>query len=317
MEKIKCDYCQSGKYDIFQTASDVFTKDKFNLVKCKDCGLVYLNPRPTIDEIGRYYPDKEYFLESKRCVYAYDHQQAYDAKGKGGNLRLSAQRLFAERFFDESKFSSGLKEKLRDFIIAHRFGRLKKTFSKGKILDVGCGDASFLGCLRDLGWQVQGTEVSEVAAQKAKDNDINVFIGDLLDAKYDNESFDVIRLWSVLEHLHEPAKYLKEIYRILKKEGALIIQVPNINSLAFKLLRKNWCALDVPRHLYHFDKAHLKKMVEQAGFKVRDIHTISVGTLTSSCKADKNTFLKAFFFGFEVILNYLGLGDSLVCYAQK
>jgi SAM-dependent methyltransferase len=315
MEKIRCNCCKGKNYKNYQLAADVFTKEDFYLVKCQDCGLVYLNPRPALNEIGKYYPDKEYFLESKRCVYAYDHEQAY--KAQGGNLRLSAQRLFAQRFFKGKPDKRSLKEALRDFIISHRFGRLKVNFNPGEVLDVGCGDASFLACLRDLGWQVKGTEVSQVAAEKAVKNRIDVFIGDLLEAKYKSDSFDLVRLWSVLEHLHDPSLYLKEIYRVTKKGGALIIQVPNINSLAFKLFRKNWCALDVPRHLYHFDKRHLARMIEEAGFKVKDIHTISVGTITSSLKADKNSFLKAVIFAFEVLLNYLGFGDSLVCYAKK
>ena len=317
MEKIKCNYCNSDNYKRYQEATDVFTKEVFNLVKCSDCGLVYLNPRPSVEEIGKYYPDKEYFLDSKRCVYAYDHEQAYKTKSQAGNLRLSAQRLFAERFFNDHPKKVSFKDRLRDFIIAHRFGRLKTTFAKGKILDVGCGDASFLACLKKMGWDVHGTEVSAVTAKKAKENKIDVFIGDLLDAKYEDDSFDMVRMWSVLEHLHEPAGYLKEIHRILRDKGSLIVQVPNINSLAFKLLRKNWCALDVPRHLYHFNKKTLKALIQQQGFIVKDIHTISVGTITSSCKADKSTWLKAGFFAFEVILNYLGLGDSLVCYAEK
>ena len=317
MERINCDLCGGNSFCFLFKAQDFFSRQHFSLVKCTNCNLVFTNPRPSKDKIHTYYPPKEYYLESRRCLYSFGSNKE---KGKRDchQTRFDVQQIVAEKMFNEKKTNRGLVNELVYFLAQHRLGRLKHLgIVTGKILDIGCGDGSYLEILKDRGWETYGTEISEVACKEARRRGINVFCQDLLDIHFKNNFFDCVRLWSVLEHLYNPTAYLKEIKRILKPKGLLIIQVPNFESLASKFFRYKWSGLDVPRHLYHFDKDTLRRFIEKENFVIRDIHTISVGTISTTLNLDRFTLARYILFTLDIILNYLRLGDSLVCYAQK
>ncbi|MBE0427550.1 MAG: class I SAM-dependent methyltransferase [Nitrospirae bacterium] len=112
--------------------------------------------------------------------------------------------------------------------------------------------------------------MNKEAANLCKQKGIEVFNGELLDASLPNETFDVVNLTQVLEHLHNPSETLKEVHRILKKDGLLIIGVPNFGCFDRIIYGKEWIPLEIPRHLYHFDYGTLKKILEINGFQVTD-----------------------------------------------
>jgi SAM-dependent methyltransferase len=198
---------------------------EFNLVQCQDCGLCYLNPYPSPDEMKDYYPD------------AY---RAYRA-----SIDESMRRRYQE-------------EKLQK-VQAHSQG--------GRLLDVGCADGLFLHLARQAGWEVRGVEMAEGSATYAQESyKLDVFTGELRAAKFPDQHFDVVTFWHVLEHLHDPLGELREAHRILKPDGLLVVDVPNIASWQAKLFGANWRALDVPRHIYHFSPDSLKALLAQAGF---------------------------------------------------
>lgn len=228
MEHVKCDLCGSDDDSLLFTATDMnqSKKGSFNIVRCKKCGLVYVNPSPTKQEIGKFYP-KAYFLGP--------------ANAKSG--------------IDKYQY-----EKMK---------KIKKFKKAGKILDVGCGAGYFLAVAKKNGWQTYGVEVSKIAADYAeKKFGIKVFTGELLQANYPDEYFDVVTLWHVLAHLPNPSETLAEINRILKKDGLLVLTVPNISGFQAKIFKEFWFHLDVPRHLYFFELGTLKQILRKNGFKV-------------------------------------------------
>ncbi len=151
-------------------------------------------------------------------------------------------------------------------------GKIKET---GTLLDVGCGDGTFLKLAQDHGWNVYGTELSAYAVKKVTVFVGNrIFCGELGEAKYPENMFDVVTLWHVLEHVTDPSAYLSEIRRIIKPDGLFVIAVPNIQDFltpfAFRLLKGRRMKLFSPSdreiHLYHFSVNTLQHYLEQQGF---------------------------------------------------
>jgi SAM-dependent methyltransferase len=194
--------------------------------------LIYLNPRPTREEMGGYYPpDYE--------PYAQDAEQA-----KG--------------------FLSGLDYR---YGVAKRCRVVTKR--PGRVLDVGCGAGHFLNGMKRRGWQVFGTEVSVGAAAYAgKRFGLEVFVGPLEQAEFPPAYFDAVTLWHVLEHLHDPRATLMEINRLLKDDGLLVFAIPNWDSVDARLFGEFWVGLDMPRHVYVFPRPALEELLAQTGFKI-------------------------------------------------
>ena len=227
LEEVVCNLCGSDRWRVLQTVpvQRFGPPGEFNLVQCQDCGLRYLNPRPSPEEMKDYYPA------------AYREYRA--------SLDESVRRSFQE-------------EKLR---------KLKAHSREGKLVDVGCADGLFLHLARQAGYQVQGVEMAEGSAAYAREvYELDVFTGELREANFPGRYFDVVTFWHVLEHLHDPLGELREAFRILKPDGLLVVDVPNIASWQARLFAANWRTLDTPRHVYHFSPDTLNAMLARAGF---------------------------------------------------
>lgn len=158
----------------------------------------------------------------------------------------------------------------------NRLDRIEHRIKKGHLLDVGCGDGSFLELAKRDGWAVHGTEYSPHASQFAgKRLGIQVFCGDLMTAGYREAAFDVVTLWHVLEHVTDPTGHLREIHRILKPSGLLVLAVPNVDARvmqwAYRIIRgrplKLFSQADREVHLYHFSPATLRASLAKTGFR--------------------------------------------------
>ena len=132
----------------------------------------------------------------------------------------------------------------------------------GRVLDVGCQKGEFLYVMKQRGWDVQGVEFSESPPNVF---DLPIFYGRLEDALFPAESFDLVTLWAILEHVHDPLSLLKAVRQVLKLHGRAFILVPNFNSIPGRLLRHD----DVPRHLLMFTKRTFRDAAARAGFRVR------------------------------------------------
>lgn len=227
MEKVNCNLCKRDNTTFLFSASNMNQgpKGNFNLVKCKQCGLVYINPRPSIEELSKYYPEQYY-------AFGYEDPGAYIRRKVAGQ-------------------------------------GIRKFIKEGRILDVGSGKGLFLSVMKELGFESYGVEPSPIAADFARKNyGVNVFNGELEQARFSDEYFDLVTMWQVFEHLPCPLESLREISRILKKDGLIIIAVPNFSSFQARIFRDKWYMLDIPRHFYQFEPGTLAKMLSTAGFKI-------------------------------------------------
>lgn len=133
-----------------------------------------------------------------------------------------------------------------------------------RLLDIGCGDGSFLLAAREAGWQVTGTELNPEPARAAG---LDVLTG--VEQIAEDGSFDCITMWHTLEHMRDIRFMLAQVARLLKRDGTVIIAVPDWGGLQARLFRQRWLHLDVPRHLYHFDSRSLQRAVQGAELSVQ------------------------------------------------
>jgi len=144
----------------------------------------------------------------------------------------------------------------------------KFVATKGKILDVGTGGGSFLHVAKTQGWEVQGCEPNRWLVEWAyKHYGLPIYPGTIFDQSWSDQYFDVVTLWDVLEHTTDPKKVLKECRRILRKEGLLLVNYPDIDSLIARLMGRRWVFL-LSIHLYYFTFVTLSRMLKDCGFEV-------------------------------------------------
>ena len=150
-----------------------------------------------------------------------------------------------------------------------RIKEIKKIRVSGALLDVGCGVGSFLRLAHAEGYETSGVELSHYAAEYARSNfGLSVFNGELKNAGFASETFDIITLWHVLEHVSDPKKFLVQVNRLLKKNGLLVIEVPNIRSIAATISLMNWELMAPKEHLFYFNSYTLKKLLQDTGFSI-------------------------------------------------
>lgn len=212
--------------------------DVFTVVKCDNCGLAYVNPRPDRNELGKYYPAENWSRARNRVPER-------DAVISNAPWTVAA---------------------------SERAGAITRLGIKGRILDVGCGDGFLLLYLARAGWDCYGVEPGEVAAAYAREVlGLKVSTGTFAKGAYPAGFFNVVNFHHVFEHLSDPAGALAEVSRLLDKDGYLVISVPNFDSLDRRLFGDKWVGLKLPQHLFHYTKRTLGAFLEKAGFEVREV----------------------------------------------
>ena len=251
------------------------------LVECPACRLVWLNPQPSEDALVDTYPADEY--------YAYHYVETV-CQGRGWYSRSTDQ---LRRWAIEVSIPARLRRRpwwaraaLRVLTIParQRFHGIPAQDS-GRLLDLGCGDGAFGVYMKEVGWSVCGVEFHPAGAARARANGLEVYQGSFLRDELPWHSFDVVRLWHVLEHVSDPRQALARAISLLKPGGELIVGVPNFSSPYQWLFGPRWAAIQAPQHLLHFTEPTLRKMTDDAGFIDVRVWHASVGTGMSSLAA--------------------------------
>jgi SAM-dependent methyltransferase len=148
-----------------------------------------------------------------------------------------------------------------------RYSDAIKYVKHGKGLDIGCGNGKFIKDMNFLGWKFEGVEFNPIAVDICRKAGLKVFHGDLHSAAFKDDCFDLISARHVIEHIPDPLTFMKEMARILKNRGRLVIKTPNSKALGRGWFRTHWFDNDVPRHVILFCPANLKMLAERFGLR--------------------------------------------------
>lgn len=240
--------------------------EHFELLLDEELQLLKTHPQPELQNLGKYYESEDYISHT------------------------DSKRSFFEKIYHIVK-SYSLKKKVSLINSYHP--------KKGSLLDVGAGTGDFLVTAKDQGWQTTGIEPNENAKKLAISKGIS-FQNSI--ESIEKEQFDVITMWHVLEHVPDVVHQIKELKRLLKPEGTIIIAVPNYKSFDAVYYKDFWAAYDVPRHLWHFSKESISKLADKENLKL--IKTLPmifdsfyVSLLSEKYKTGKMNFFKAFWIG--------------------
>lgn len=231
----KCPWCGSDKAQINLWLKDDFlSKEDFHICECLNCGLLYTMPRPNKEKIGEYYKSEEY----------YSHQE--NKKG----------------------FIPKLYEKVKKVNLKHKYELATKGLTTGKLLDIGCGVGDFLHSAEAHGWQCIGVEPSEEAKAIASQRTTANILSSIEQESLPDESFDVITMWHVLEHVDDLRWQVAQLQRLIKPNGRIVIALPNYKSYDGQYYKEHWAAYDVPRHLNHFNRTTISKILKTNDLKL-------------------------------------------------
>jgi len=163
----------------------------------------------------------------------------------------------------------------KDFFMGLRVRALAGR-RRGRVLDIGCGRGDFLVACRKRGWEVLGVEQADAPVMELR-RSLGLDVVTTTDlASLPGESFDAVTMWHVFEHMVDPRATLHEVFRLLRKDGIFVAEVPNFGSWQARLGPRHWFHLDVPRHLLHFERETLARMLEAEGFTPERWGTFSV-----------------------------------------
>jgi 2-polyprenyl-3-methyl-5-hydroxy-6-metoxy-1,4-benzoquinol methylase len=235
------------------------------------CDLLWLDPIPTEEDIGKAYQhygthrDADDDAESwTRRIYNV-MREGYLARAYGYNAGAVPAW---KKFFGLLLYLHPAQRANLDFSVMYLPAQ-----PGARLLEVGCGSGRMLKIMQDLGWESEGIDFDPDAVRNAVSKGLRVRVGDLVSQGYPDESFDVITLSHLIEHVHDPRALLRECYRLLKPKGTLVIVTPNSKSFGHSIFKSNWRGLEPPRHLHIFSMKSLQELVAPVGFQITRIRT--------------------------------------------
>lgn len=237
-EYLDCPVCDSPD------KSSYFTKDWFTFSKCDACGMVYLNPRLT-------------------------EQATYDFYNSAWN------EIYNEKKFDAVSESTALDDEINrsnlELIVEARGG------AGGELLEIGFAKGFFLRAAKAAGFSVHGIELNQANYERVRaELGPTIHNEDLVRANLPAETFDVVYMRDVFEHVPAPKAMLHEIHRIAKPGGLVFIEVPNIEGLIYKLVGERHVCVFGFEHLNYWSPATLREVLARTGFAVRETRFASL-----------------------------------------
>lgn len=277
-EEVACNLCGSSSVrDIFVAIDwDSKAYESFKIVQCEKCGLIYTNPRPTKEVLYKYYYSPDYYTHKKKSFMPLQPiPHRFISKAKDYCKKIIKKIIYLSNKKDLSPIHRIMGFLLFQGFITHFHtkGRWGLIGEKGKLLDVGCGNGAYLYALKN-DWLIAdkiecfGIDIDSKAIENTKKMGIDAKVADSENIPFNESFFDIVAMKHSLEHMPNPAKTFREILRVIKPGGKIIIEVPNIESIGVKLLKDKWAGLDAPRHLYHYSPGTLRKILEKTGFEI-------------------------------------------------
>lgn len=236
--------------------------------------------------------------------------------------------------YDRTSYFSPITRKRYEELL-DKFESYRRT---NKILDIGCGYGFFLEVAKERGWEVYGVEITQKAVDTCEEKGINMFMGDISEVSFDEDSFDVVVSIEVIEHLNDPNTFLSKSYSLLRKGGLMYVTTPNFNSYLRHQLKADYDVICYPNHLSYFSVKTLKRAFVQNGFKKQKIKTTGMSVTrvkTSKGKSqqefvsetsddemiryriEKNVFLRAMKNVINSTLSILRIGHNIKGYFIK
>jgi 2-polyprenyl-3-methyl-5-hydroxy-6-metoxy-1,4-benzoquinol methylase len=287
----QCPVCKGINFKEHLKCKDyTVSQETFTIVECQTCSFKFTNPIPDLSHLGDYYKSEDYISHS-------------DTK-KG--------------------LISKIYHLVRSRTLKTKLSLVEKHVSRGTILDYGCGTGAFIKTCKDSGWGVYGMEPDSGARATASEQNLNVAENKSGLNGIKDQSLNAITLWHVLEHVTDLKDTLDFFWNKLNKQGVLIIAVPNHKGHDARYYKEYWAAYDVPRHLYHFERATMIRLLEISGFVLKETKPMKfdsfyVSMLSEKYKTGSINYLKAFLTGLKSNLsaNISGEYSSLIYVFKK
>jgi|HubBroStandDraft_1064217.scaffolds.fasta_scaffold10234_4 2-polyprenyl-3-methyl-5-hydroxy-6-metoxy-1,4-benzoquinol methylase len=271
----RCYLCQTVGEMLYEGMRDRLfgAPGEWNSRRCPnpDCGLLWLDPMPIEADIGKAY--ESYFTHTDSGA-----DTASAAEPQSPFYRSAATLARSAYVAHRYGYGDGMGKRFRWLlalpIILSRIDcdgldiplRYLAVSRKGRMLDVGCGGGGLLKLAQELGWDAEGVDFDSQAVDSVRRKGLTVHMGSLSDQHYPAESFDLVLMSHVIEHIHDAVGTLTEIHRVLKSAGTLVIITPNADSWGHRHFDSSWFALDPPRHLRIFNGQALASLANHAGF---------------------------------------------------
>jgi 2-polyprenyl-3-methyl-5-hydroxy-6-metoxy-1,4-benzoquinol methylase len=256
---------------------------EWNLRRCPngDCGLLWLDPMPTEEDIGKAY----------EVYYTHGEESAAGAPTTLSLLHRAVRRI--KQAYVDMEFNAASSQLCRVLAVPiylmpwYRADlefplRALSNPQKGRMLDVGCGSGALVELAARMGWNAEGIDVDPKAIESARRNCLTVHPGSLFDQHFPDAAFDLLISNHVIEHVHDPLPILRECRRILSPKGKLVVATPNAKSILHARFLANWFALDPPRHLHIFTPQSLRNLAVAAGFGDAEVRTTGRGAASTA-----------------------------------